>query len=342
MFRLAAIPLLLLLISACTSNKKPAEETEVQWDVTIAFGSCNKHDLENQLWDDVLKAKPDLWIWGGDNIYADTSDMEVMRNMYAKQDKVRGYRKLKREVPVIGTWDDHDYGLNDAGLEFDKKAESQQAFLDFLAVPQNSPRRSRQGVYAAHQIGTRLGMVKILVLDTRYFRSSLTDATEEGKRFQPGPYGEGTLLGEQQWSWLEAELQSSEADFNLLVSSIQFLSDQHGFECWGNFPHETERLKQLLLKTGAANTVIVSGDRHISEFSKTKLDGLPYPLIDFTSSGLTHPYSDFDGEANPYRIGNVISEKSFGLLRFNFSKNEVRMQMVGDEGVIYQEIRQTY
>ncbi|MEM7382702.1 MAG: alkaline phosphatase D family protein, partial [Bacteroidota bacterium] len=340
--RFVRTSLLIFLLSACTTNKKTTTESEFQSDVVIAFGSCNKHDAENDLWDDVLKAKPDLWIWGGDNIYADTSDMEVMRNKYAKQNKVKGYNKLKRTVPVIGTWDDHDYGLNDAGQEFEKKAESQQEFLDFFAVPENSPRRSREGVYAAHQIGTRLGMVKILVLDTRYFRSPLTKATVEGKKYGPAPSGEGSLLGEEQWSWLERELRSSEADFHLLVSSIQVLSDQHGFECWGNFPQEAKRLKQLLLKTRTSNAIIITGDRHISEFSKTKVEGLPYPLIDFTSSGLTHSYSDFDKETNPYRIGHVIAEKSFGLMRFNFFKKEVRMQMVGDEGVIYQEIRQVY
>lgn len=41
---------------------------------------------------------------------------------------------------VIGTWDDHDYGLNDAGKEFSRKVTNQRLLLDFLGEPQDSPR----------------------------------------------------------------------------------------------------------------------------------------------------------------------------------------------------------
>ncbi|MGB5369489.1 MAG: hypothetical protein WBN18_03590 [Flavobacteriaceae bacterium] len=64
-------------------------------DFKIAFGSCNKTDLPNRLWDDILATKPDLWIWGGDNIYADTNDPIKLREMYHDQNKVAGYQKLK-------------------------------------------------------------------------------------------------------------------------------------------------------------------------------------------------------------------------------------------------------
>ena len=53
---------------------------------------------------------------------------------------------------------------------------------------------------------------------------------------------------------------------------------------------------------------------------------MDYPLIDFTSSGLTHSYTDFSGEYNPYRVGDVVFDKSFGLLQFNFKTKEVAMK----------------
>lgn len=43
-------------------------------------------------------------------------------------------------VQIIGTWDDHDYGLNDAGKEFDRKSTNQRLLLDFLDEPLDSPR----------------------------------------------------------------------------------------------------------------------------------------------------------------------------------------------------------
>ena len=47
--------------------------------ITIAFGSCNHQNKEQSLWDDIVSEDPNLWIWLGDNIYADTNDMELMK-----------------------------------------------------------------------------------------------------------------------------------------------------------------------------------------------------------------------------------------------------------------------
>lgn len=44
------------------------------------------------------------------------------------------------KLQVIGTWDDHDYGLNDAGKEFSGKDATQRLLLDFLDEPEDSAR----------------------------------------------------------------------------------------------------------------------------------------------------------------------------------------------------------
>lgn len=330
----------LFLFFSCTSTKKGVISSETVF--TIAFGSCNKHTLNNLLWDDIIATNPNLWIWGGDNIYADTDDMVKLRNTYDAQNAVEGYKKLKTKVSVIGTWDDHDYGLNDGGIEFDAKRESQKEFLDFMDVPSDSPRRSQEGVYTEHNYTLPNGKVKVIVLDTRYFRTALTPDTETKKRTKPNEYGDGTVLGKAQWQWLEKVLSTSDADFNILVSSIQFLSNEHGFECWGNFPHEVDKLKNMIAASKAKGVLILSGDRHISEFSKTRVERLEYPLIDFTSSGLTHAYSEFSGEPNPYRVGEVVSTESFGLLQFDFKANKVHCKIMADNGQILGELQQSY
>jgi alkaline phosphatase D len=340
-FVMRKIFLLFCLTAAisCGSTKKIIKSDDV---FIIAFGSCNKASLPNRLWDDIQQTKPDIWIWGGDNIYADTDDMQKLRSMYGAQKAVVGYKKLIATVEVIGTWDDHDYGLNDGGTEFLAKKESQQAFLDFMGVAADSPRRKREGVYASHQYQTAGGSVKVMVLDTRYFRTALTPDMETKKRTKPNKYGEGTVLGVAQWSWLEKELTSSEADFNIIVSSIQMISNEHGFECWGNFPHEVDRFKRTIANSNANGVIVLSGDRHISEISKIELPDVSYPLIDFTSSGLTHAYRSFTGEPNPFRVGSVVSTQSFGTVRLNFKTKTAVLQMLGDNGVVLGEVRQRY
>ena len=338
--------ILLLVLNSCKTKQKEQKEVKtedaIDSDLVIAFGSCNRQNVENKLWDDVLANDPSYWIWGGDVIYSDTDDMELMAEHYAIQNAQNGYDELRKQTKVHGTWDDHDYGINDGGVEYVAKAESQQLFLDFLGVPEDSERRKREGVYYSEKITSENGTVNLIVLDTRYFRTALTPSTDPDKRYDPNPHDEGTILGDAQWSWLEDELNNSEADFNLIMSSIQVLSHEHGYEAWGNMPHEVDRLKNSIVTSKAKGVVILSGDRHISEFSKTTVEGLDYPLIDFTSSGMTHSYSSFDGEPNEFRHGDVVSDLSFGLLTFNFKTKTVRMEMRGDDNVLQQELIQVY
>ena len=336
------ILLLSLAIIGCKTQDITRTVKEDKNQLIITFGSCNKQFKENKLWDEVLAYKPKVWIWGGDNIYSDTDDMTKMKADYDEQLHQTGYPELIKQTQVLGTWDDHDYGVNDGGEEFTKKDESQQLFLDFLGVSIDDVRRNQKGVYHSEIIETKEGSIKIIVLDTRYFRTELTPSKESKKRYQPNAYGEGTILGEPQWSWLKQELNSSKADFNIVISSIQFLSNKHGFETWGNFPHEVDKLKNLITSSKAKRVLLLSGDRHISEFSKTKIDGLDYPLIDFTSSGMTHSYSNFSSEENPFRVGKVISTKSFGLLKINMETKTITMQMIGDDNVLQQELVQKY
>ena len=335
------------LLFACKSSKsdvnKDIENTpKVASDFTIAFGSCNKQNVENVLWDDIMQQKPNLWIWGGDNIYADTDNMETLRTEYNKQLNNEDYKRLIATTKILGTWDDHDYGLNDGGEEFEMKKESQQIFLDFMGVTKNDKRRQKEGIYHAEEIKTKNGIIKIIVLDTRYFRSRLVKDTESKKRYKPTTDKALTILGEIQWQWLKNELQISNADFNIIVGSIQFLSWEHGFETWGNFPHEVNRLENVIANSKAKGVLLLSGDRHISEFSRKSIEGLSYPLVDFTSSGLTHSYTNFSGENNKHRVGKVVSEKSYGLLKFNFKDSKITMEMYADNNKKLNQLIQRY
>ncbi|WP_350285245.1 alkaline phosphatase D family protein [uncultured Croceitalea sp.] len=311
-------------------------------DFRITFGSCNKSNVENLFWDDISDLEPDVFIWGGDIVYADTDNVSKIQEFYDKQDSVPAYLALKKKVMITGTWDDHDYGINDGGVEFSSKEGSQQAFLNFLDVQENDARRKRKGVYSSKTITKPQGSVKIINLDTRYFRTALTKDEQEGRRYKAGTYGKGTILGEAQWNWLKEELDGSEADFNLIVTSIQFLSKEHGFEKWANHPHEVDKMKKLIVSSGAKGVILLSGDRHISEFSKIDLKGLSYPLIDFTSSGLTHAYSGFNGEVNLYRVGEVVSVNSYGLIELDVTNNKANFKIMGDNGQVLQELKQTF
>jgi alkaline phosphatase D len=335
----------LLVLGSChTDVKKQIKQFENPKDSVfkIAFGSCNKQDLPNVMWPIIVTHEPDLWIWGGDNIYADTEDMEVLESQYELQKANKLYADFESKIEIMGTWDDHDYGENDAGEYYPKKKESQQLFLDFMNVSKNDPRRKQDGVYTSRTFKVGHQNIKIITLDTRFFRSNLTRDPNPEKKYKANEKNMGTMLGNRQWEWLANEIAFSDATFNIIVSSIQVLSGEHGYEGWFTMPHEIEKLENLLQKHKSSNCIILSGDRHISEISKKMIDGLEYPLIDFTSSGLTHAFSNFTEEPNRYRIGEVVKENSFGILTFNLNAKEVVMEMINEDNIVLQTYTQNY
>jgi alkaline phosphatase D len=303
----------------------------------IAFGSCNKLDKPQVMWDAVTANNPSLWVWLGDIIYADTTDMKALAGMYKKLKTTPGYKKMREKTQVMGVYDDHDYGANDACKTFPKKRQSKKCLMDFLDVPMRSPVRAREGAYQSYTFGKGEQTVKVIVLDTRYFRDSLVPDPSKSRRYFPNT--EGDMLGEAQWKWLENELKNSKANLNLLCTSVQVVADDHGHEKWGNFPNCRKRLLSLIVKSQPRNLIILSGDRHMAEISKMDIQGLPYPLYDFTSSGMTHIRSG-TSETNRYRVGDMIVKKNFGVLKigWNGDKPIVTMQVRGLQNEMFQEM----
>ncbi len=139
----------------------------------IALGSCARQNQPQPIWDAIVAAKPELFLFLGDNIYGDSKDMNVLRGKYDELAAKPGFQKLLATCPILATWDDHDYGADDVGVEYPMKVESQKLFLDFFNEPTNSPRRKRESVYDAKVFGPVGRRVQIILLDTRYFRGPL-------------------------------------------------------------------------------------------------------------------------------------------------------------------------
>lgn len=300
-----------------TFERQASPDTALQ---TIAFGSCNRQNLSQDYWQDIVKTQPDLWIWLGDNIYADTEDMQKMQQLYQQQKQNEWYRQLLAACPVVGIWDDNDYGVNDGDKNYPKKVESKALLLDFLDVPADAPVRKYEGAYQSYTFGTKGKKVKIILLDARYFRDELQKGEGDNtRRYLPNPSGD--VLGEAQWKWLEATLTKSDAQIHLIASGIQVISEEHPYEKWSNFPAARQRLLDLIVKTQPAKAILLSGDRHTAEISKIELPGLNYPLYDVTASGLTHAYTgaNANNEPNRFRIGQKVNDKNFGVLKIDWS-----------------------
>jgi alkaline phosphatase D len=290
----------------------------------IAFGSCNDSRAAQPIWGPIRAQQPDLWVWLGDNVYADTDDMAVMAQLYDAARTEPGYAALRQQTRVIGTWDDHDYGRNNAGSEYPRRVEAQQQLLDFLDEPQGSPRRAQQGVYASYDFGLPPHQVRVILLDTRYHRDP------------PGPTAD--VLGAVQWAWLEQQLRESHAAVHVIGSSIQVVADEHRFEKWANFPAARERLLRLLAQSPARNIVLISGDRHFAELSRLSLAPVRADLYDLTSSSLNRPWRGAS-ELNSHRIGTLYPRANFGIVEIDWSTMQILLQIRDEIGAVQIEAR---
>jgi alkaline phosphatase D len=313
----------------------------------IAFGCCSDQDKPLPIFDKIADLKPDLYLATGDNIYVDLKrepGLDEVANMRAKYDRLAalpGWQRLARTCPMLATWDDHDYGKNDVGAEYPHKDESQQLHLDFFGVPKDSPRRAQKGVYNAKVIGPEGKRVQVVLLDTRYFRSKLKKDSRPlpGTRivpYLPNTDPDATMLGPEQWKWLEGQLKQP-AELRLLVSSIQVIADEHPHEKWANLPLERDRLYKLLRDTKAGGVVILSGDRHLGEISMDP-KAVGYPLFDVTSSGLNQGTKTWRGptEPNRHRVGVMSHGDNFGFLTIDWSAADptVSVQVRDVDGAI--------
>jgi alkaline phosphatase D len=321
--------------STTTTGSTPSRTT------TIAFGSCHKNSKSSvpSIWESIVQEGPllDAFVWTGDAMYPPYKDITTGRKHYGPTSPrtiAMGFEELKvnttigytllldKQIPIYGTWDDHDYGGNDMGKNIPNLYERQQIFWEFLGYqPHTHP-----GVYhsiilnSVHDSNNEkdkdMGKenINLILLDTRSFRDEhcipsmahkhplgniiacttrwLTAGLHLWKysklwRRQEETCEYAQMLGHDQWEWLETQLLTSTADLNIIVSSVQVWTTNPAMESWGQFPKEQERLWNLLerhySRRGPKGPVIfLSGDVHHGEVS-----GQP-GFLEVTSSGLTH------------------------------------------------------
>ena len=100
----------------------------------VSFGSCHMPEFMEQVpnfWEDMRTVShPDLWLWLGDAMYKDGSDINEKRLQYNKVKEEARYQEhgpinSESPIPIMAGWDDHDYGYNDAGNDYKCKEQSQ-------------------------------------------------------------------------------------------------------------------------------------------------------------------------------------------------------------------------
>jgi alkaline phosphatase D len=338
-FFILCLPGFLSHATARDSGIIPPPDSFTQTTISsIAFGSCAKHWQPQPIWDAVIAHNPDLWLFLGDNIYADTDGRtawQVTKEQLAGEwnrlaDKPE-FRRARAQIPMMATWDNHDYGTHTGGGDFHLKEVSKNVFLNFWNELEDSPRWKHSGIYTAKIFGPEGKRLQIILLDTKFNRSVFKkDPTSREQRLISGKVGgflpDGdpakTYLGEQQWNWLEEQLHKP-AEIRLIASSTQVIPNEKGMDEWGNFPHERQKLFDLIDETGASGVILLSGNVHFGELSR--YSGGDYPLYELTSSGMTHVNESYARATNQHRVVGPVIRKNFGLIEIHWEASIVPM-----------------
>ena len=225
---------LIILIIYCTAALISAQ--------TIAFGSCHKVNDPNSdiILTSIANENPDAFIWLGDMVYGKDGDPDHLSKQFKILKSKSSYQNLLNNTVVYGTWDDHDYGLNNTGREYRFKDRSRVDLL-LLNIPDNSPAYS-EVVHTNH-------MTLVQILNLFYLT---TDTLNQNMLQNPTtpliPDYKGTLLGEQQWVWLENILKNSSANVHIIASEYNSCHQIIGLKM-ANYPNEFKRFVGLLQTT---------------------------------------------------------------------------------------------
>jgi alkaline phosphatase D len=320
---------------------------------TIGFGSCayinqpegqydrsgRPYGADYQVFESLYEQAPDVFVWLGDNIYLREPDWTSRTGLYQRWTHDRSLPHLRAflaNTVQIATWDDHDYGPNDAGRDFWNKAATTAAFQLFHGNP-SAGLPELPGIFTFYNWGD----VNIYLLDNRTYRMATG--------VDPTPYGEGAqLLGKAQVDWLVESIQYAEGQsktgrapsypvsFHLVAIGNQVFppASRDGYR---NYPDEFQYLIDRLVHADVRNVVFLTGDVHFSEVSrfvytgggdphqagKAGIEGRPYTFYELTSSPLSAgPWAGTEASANPYRYDifpgemDRVGQRNFATLEF--------------------------
>ena len=284
----------------------------VSAETRIGFGSCFNQAKSASIWAAIADESLDGFLFLGDNVYASRGFSETrLKAAYDVADSVIPWDRLGF---IHATWDDHDFGRNDGGAEFSGQPISQRLFWQFFQPHTDVRPASTDGVYSAKMRLIEGQQVQLIALDTRSFRGQLKPTlirnTPGAERYVPNPDTDQSMLGQAQWDWLERQLQVP-ADIRILMSSVQVLATGHGWERWGNLPHEKARLLDALSRREPSQLLIVSGDRHVGGAYTLETDDAEFTEV--TSSGLNMAWTQAT-EYLPNQKGAPVREDHYAVL----------------------------
>ncbi len=295
----------------------------------LAVGSCADEDEGTQaILAEVERWGPDAVLLLGDTPYIDSVDRAVQLRRHGEFMAMPALQSLVRDRPLYAMWDDHDFGLNDTDGRMKGKEVARECFLAWHDNP--SAGHGDQGAYFRFNVGP----MDVFVVDTRWFAR-----TERSARVQH----EWTLLGEQQWRWLEEGLRTSTARWKVIASSMVFNASVRPFKTdfWMMYPSEYRRLVGTIGAMHVSGVVLVSGDVHNSRVLRHPTTAqVGYDLMEVVSSPMHERVHDSaTWSPSPWVVASYPRPNMMALLcaRDDLHGAELRVRFVDAKGDVFHD-----
>ncbi len=246
-------------------------------DLRFAVCSCMdefRHSAD--IWQDLVARAPDVILFAGDSVYCDygsdedTGEAHLWRRFAESRTTLEIYYS-KKLIPILATWDDHDFGLNDAGLGYPFIAESQRNFLNFYAMDPEFCSVLERGPGVSSVI--RFNGQQFLMMDDRSFRVA---------GFSRARYAH---WGREQEEWMFKHVAEFDG-LSWIVNGSQVFPQLMFKESFsGDHPTQFEAFKTSVRGLGR-KIALVSGDVHYSEISRIEPEAFGFETFELTSSSM--------------------------------------------------------
>lgn len=286
--------------------------------VSIGFGGGAGYTPQNEkIWKSIASHRLNAMLLLGDNVYIDIPEEPGPFHDYTyyRRQSQSDFANMISTTPIYSIWDDHDAATDDVWLgPYVDKPTWKMPLLNVFKRNWNNPRYGAEDKPACW-FNFSISDVDFFMLDGRTYR---TNPFKEEK----------TMLGPVQKAWLLNGLKNSKATFKIIVSPVPWSSEAKpgSNDTWNGFVNERQEIYQFLSDNDIQGVVLLSADRHRTDFWKNNRDN-DYPLYEFMSSRLTNIHTH---DLMPEAIFGYNEKCSFGKITFNLELEdpEIKFEII--------------
>lgn len=246
---------------------------------SFIFGSCayindsaydrpgTPYGKGTEIFRHMAESGADFTLWGGDNLYLREADYSSASGIWYRYQHDRATPDLQKLFAVMhhyATWDDHDYGPDNANESFEFKDVTLAAFKAYWGNPSYGE-PDNPGVYGKFLWGD----AAFFMMDDRYYRDDTTLDQDKNPR--------KTAWGERQTTWLKQSLLASQASknqrFRFIITGGQVVqtTEKNRSETHERYRREREELISFIKDNKITGVVFLTGDVHHSALYRRPL-----------------------------------------------------------------------